>query len=186
MSGNLSCCRKQTRQGCCSNPAMLDGMCFDFAWVGLGPALARSSTGSSSDITRNYRSEALDMCREDSQMIARHGLDLELIRQLRPDCSGIIREYRAQLGLHEPYLAAVEPGPIPGPRQISARTHALDRPGERYANRRLIRYASTSRKAQAKFRRAPEVGERIAYRQPHHSRRMTCCYARAETHTLPQ
>src|SRR5271166_345641 len=86
--------------------------------------------------------EALEVCRNNSQMIAGNSLDLELLRQAAPDGRGVVGETRADPGPHELYFAGVKPGLVAGQSQKRAVPNTLHRRCQRYSRWRLIWFAA--------------------------------------------
>ena len=95
------------------------------------------------------------MRREDSQMIARHGLDLELIRQVRPYGSRIIREFRAESRPSRTLSCLSKTGVDTGTTPDKRACARVRSPGERGVDRRLIKAAHAARKVQSTFTGVP-------------------------------
>src|SRR5271165_5623543 len=98
-------------------------------YVGL-PLLTSFSTKCSFQISGEHSGEAVEVCRDNSQMISGHCFDFESLCQLSPNGNSIIGEGRAGLGPYKLYFATIKPRPIAGQSQISAVPHPLHRRAE--------------------------------------------------------
>src|SRR5271165_81001 len=101
--------------------------------------LALSLTACLFQSLREHSGEGLVVCRDDSQMIARHSFDFELQCQLRPDCDRIMGKDGVSRCSQKFYFATIKLWLITGQSQIRAVPHALHRRAERNTNRWLIR-----------------------------------------------